>query len=626
MVKRSVLLSLMLSVISSGYAQEKTTSEQEITNNIEEIVIYNQRLQLPSSLKNRNITILSKEQIKQLPVSSVNELLSYAAGVDLRQRGPFGTQADLSIDGGSFEQNLLLLNGQKLTDPQTGHNALNIPVPLEAIERVEILRGPSARLYGVNSLTGVVNIVTKNPSKDGLFAHVYGGTSFKKDKEDDHGDMFNGRGVQVGGTVIKKKHNHMLFGTHDSGNGYRYNTAFHNNKVFYQGNIVPNENNSIMVLGGYARSSFGANGFYAAPGDKNSKEIVSTTFANFSSKHRLSDKFLLSPSVAYRYNFDDYQYFRHKLDVARSRHYTHAITADVKGQYDVDFGKFNVGAEMRYEEINSTNIGDHSKSNYGFFAEFQREFFNSLDINVGAYVNYNTQYGWQVFPGIDMSYAFNSNWKAVFSAGTSQRLPSFTDLYLNQRPGNVGNPDLDPEKAYQVEGGAKYIKDGFSAEAFVFYRDIDEFIHWVRSDITQPFEPVNAAKNKTTGVNTTFKYAFGNEVSQWNLGLAYTYLSPKLENRAENKISKYSSEALKHQVVGTINYKYKNFSTAFVNRFNDRLSYKSYWVNDIRMSYTMDKFNVYIDAQNIFNTTYNEAGVVPMPGRWLTLGVKFNGL
>lgn len=626
-MKNTYVALAVFTTLFSSYSQEQNKSNDAIKDTkIEEIVIYNQRLQLPSSLKNRNITFINKEQIKQLPVSSINELLSYATGVDIRQRGPFGTQTDFSIDGGSFEQNILLLNGQKISDPQTGHNSLNVPIPLEAIERIEIVRGPSARLYGVNSLTGVVNIVTRNPKQDGLFANTYIGSSFKKDKEGDHGELYNNRGIQLGGTLVREKDNHMLFGSHDSGNGTRYNTAFHNNKIFYQGNYTPNENNAIMVLAGHARSSFGANGFYAAPGDKESKEIVSTSMVNLSSRHYLSDRFTLLPSVAYRYNFDDYRYFRHNLDKARSRHYSHAITTNVRGEYLADFAKISFGGEMRYEEINSTNIGDHSKSNYGLYAEMQREFFDKLDVNVGAYVNYNSKYGWEVFPGIDASYSFNDHWKATFNAGTASRIPSFTDLYLDQRPGNIGNPNLLPEKAYQVEIGGKYVNKGFRAEAFAFYRDIDDFIDWIRVDTTVPYQPYNASKNKTKGFNTALKYKLGNQSEYWDLGLSYTYLSPKIENKAEDKISKYAIESLRHQLVGTVNYTYNKLSATLANRFNERISYKSYWLTDVRVNYNMNKYSVYLDAQNIFDTTYIEAGAVPMPGRWFMVGVKYNGL
>ncbi len=614
---------LVFSLLSTcfAFAQEKSTLNPNNSADISEIVIYETRLQLLSSLKNRNLQILDKEQIKQLPARSVNELLAYVSGVDIRQRGPFGTQADLSIDGGSFEQNLVLLNGQKISDPQTGHNSLNIPVPMEAIERIEVVRGPSARLYGVNSLTGVVNIVTKNPQKNGFFAHVYGGSSFKKDSETGQDDYFNGRGFQLGGSWVEKKHNHLIFGSQEAGNGYRYNTDFHNSKLFYQGNIQPNDRNTLMVLGGLVRSSFGANGFYAAPIDKEAKEIVNTYLLSLSSKHLLSDALTLSPSIAYRYNYDDYRFYRNDLSKARSQHYSNAVTADVKTNYQTDYGVLSMGAEMRYEEINSSNIGEHSRSNYGLFAEFKREFFNRLDVNAGAYVNYNSAFGWQVFPGVDASYRLTEQWQALFSIGSSQRIPSFTDLYLNQKP-NLGNPHLKPESAYQVEGGIRFKANNFSANAFLFYRDIDQFIDWVRADESLSWQTDNATSNRTTGFNTSAKYRWNRPVANWDFGLGYTYLSPKIA--ATSGLSKYTVESFKHQIVTTVNYRNNKWSAMLANRYNERLSYKSYFLTDARIGYDLKKYNIYLDAQNIFDVTYVEAGAVPMPGRWFTLGVKFN--
>src|SRR5690606_13694016 len=135
----------------------------------------------------------------------------------------------------------------------------------------------------------------------------------------------------------------QLFGSHESGSGYRYNTAYHNNKVFYQADFQANEKNNYNLLAGYANSNFGANGFYAAPGDKEAKEIVQTAMIAIQSKHRLSNNFVLLPQVGYRYNYDDYRYFRHNLDVARSQHYSNSLNAQLNANYQVNYGEFGFG-------------------------------------------------------------------------------------------------------------------------------------------------------------------------------------------------------------------------------------------------------------------------------------------
>jgi len=592
-----------------------------------EVSILDNRLNTPLSKENRNIYVIDKTQLDKLPVRTLQEALQYATGVDLRQRGPFGSQADISMDGGSFEQTLILLNGVKVMDQQTAHNALNLPVPLEAIDRIEVVRGPAARVYGNNSLTGVINIVTRKPKKTGVFAHTYIGTNFEKDSEDT-GKTFTNRGVLFGANLAEEKHQHQLYATHDWGSGYRYNTAFENNKLYYQGNFKFNNENSLAASYGYVKNGFGANGFYAAPGDKDSKEIVETTMVSLQSKHKISNRLTLAPRVSYRYNFDDYRYFKNNLNSARSKHYSNAIAGEINSTYQLNKGQIGIGAEYRNEQINSTSIKNHTRENVGFYAEYKTDLTDKLNVNVGTYVNYNSQYGWKAFPGIDASYAVSSNFKLVANAGTSQRIPSFNDLYLDQRPGNIGNAEVISEKAFQTEFGFKYNKRNWNFNAYYFYRSITDFIDWVRLTTNEPWQANNFGDLETHGFNTKVSYKANLAANQsLRFSLSYAYLDPKFSNVDDAYNSKYKIESLKHQVINTIDYQVKNTTISFANRFNTRQSYKSYWITDIRVNHSFkNNISIYADAQNIFNTTYNEAGAIPLPSRWLTVGVKFNGI
>ena len=143
---------------------------------LEEVSVMGTRAPLTISQQARMVTVLSREDIQAAPVQSVNDLLKYAVGVDVRQKGPLGALTDVSIRGGNSEQITVLLNGVNIGDAQTGHNAFDFPVEMSEIERIEILEGPAGRVYGTSSLLGAINIVTKTPPQTSLSARIEGGS------------------------------------------------------------------------------------------------------------------------------------------------------------------------------------------------------------------------------------------------------------------------------------------------------------------------------------------------------------------------------------------------------------------------------------------------------------------
>lgn len=617
---RRFYFTMMVLLNGAVYAQQK----QDTVININEVVINENGFKTPISKQNRNVYVIDEATIAKLPGRSLQELLQYANGVDLRQRGPFGGQADISIDGGSFEQTVVLLNGIKIIDAQTAHNMLNLPIPVEAIERIEIVRGPAARIYGINSLTGAINIITKKPVKSGILMDAHTGANFKKDSEGT-GDTFYNRGFQLGAVLSKEAHKHSFFGSNDKGNGYRFNTQFENAKLFYQGNIILDAQNELITSFGYTKNEFGANGFYAAHGDRNSTEMVQTTLASVQSRHQLSDRWTLLPRLSYRYNFDDYCYFGDaNLNAGRSKHYTNSFAGELTGVYKTGGGELGFGAEGRSEDISSSNIGKHRRENFGIYAQYRTNLLQKLNVNLGTYVNYNSSYKWQVYPGIDASYALTDVLSLIGNIGTSQRIPSFTDLYLNQRPGNVGNPDVKPENAFQSELGFKLLKSNFSFNANLFFRNIDRFIDWTRLVTTDPWQANNVGSMATTGINLRSNYNVAlNANSKFNFNLAYSYLDSEFKDMNTTLATKYQLSSLRHQVTNTVDLKHGNFSVLVATRYNHRITGAPYWINDVRISQSISKFIVSLDAQNIFDTQYFEIGTIPLPSRWVSLGIKF---
>lgn len=623
MLKKKITLTKLAVVlsISAAYAQTRDTTL------LNEVMINQNRLQIPFSKQSKNIQILTQEDIQRLPNRSINELLSNIPGVDIRQRGPFGSQADVSIDGGSFEQTAILLNGIKITDPQSAHHNMNLPVPLEAIERIEIIRGPASRIFGINALTGAINIVTKRAESNLISAQVYGGTSFKDNEQTSSGKYY-GKGAQIGAELRTERMSHGVYFGHEDTNGQRYNTASNNDKFYYNGTYEPNATNQVKADFGYINNRFGANGYYAAPTDNDAYEQVKTAFSSIQSKHQLSPAFAISPRLSNRYNEDEYWYLGRSTAKGRSKHYSNVFGAEVNMSLEQHYGTFGLGLESRFEKINSTAIGAHTRNNYGGYLEFKTEAMEKLMLSTGAYVNYNSKFGWQVFPGLDLGYDLNEHWKLVLSAGSAQRVPSFTDLYINQTA-NIGNPDLLSENAYQIEGGIKYLSNRIVAQANYFHRNITDFIDWQKSTentetgTVVPWKPTNIGKNTVNGLNASFRYQLSDPeaATKYYTTVSYNYLHPEV-TVADGTLSKYAIESLRHQVIFNFTINHNNWTLTTANRFNERISYKSYFIADIRASYQWTTVDIFADIQNIFDKSYVEAAAVPMPGRWFSLGAK----
>jgi vitamin B12 transporter len=619
----AALASLTLPVLAQQ--ENKIQSNKDTINNLNEVMVKENRLKLPFSKQNRNIWIIDSEKIKSLPARSVSELLSYVSGVDVRQRGPGGTQADISMDGGTFDETLVLINGIKVSDPQTGHNMMNLPITMEDIDHIEVLRGSASRIYGINALTGAINIVTRNPQKTGVSANLFSGSSFKKDEVT--GNTYANYGIHASGTLVQNGASHLLSIAQEAGNGYRYNTAFNNQKVYYQGKLPVGKTDVLDLLAGYTHNNFGANGYYSAPGDKESEETVKTALASVSYTTKLSDKWTMVPRISYRNNVDDYLYIKQTPDKFHNHHQTNVFDAELNNTVQTSIGTFGLGLEARTENINSTNLGKRDRRNAGIFGEYKFEPLERLLINAGAYVNYNSDYGWQAFPGLDAGYNFYGNWRVFANLGTGQRLPTYTDLYY-KGPTNIGNDQLQPEKSKYAEGGIKFNDEKLALNASYFIRRIDNFIDWVKAQQTDPWQPQNFSQVNTKGFTLSADYTLKtmetDVLSRFRLGASYTNLDPSFKTTlATANFSRYALESLRNQLSGTLNAEFYNLvAVTLTARYNQRINYKDYTVMDTRITFKQKHYSIYADGANLFNVQYIEAGAVPMPGSWFTLGIK----
>lgn len=592
----------------------------------DDVIIQSERIQIPFSKQNRDITVLDAQTIKNLPVQSLNELLGYISGVDIRQRGPWGGQTDISINGGTFDQTLILLNGVRIIDPQTGHNMMNLPINPDMIERIEIMKGAAASAYGINALSGVINIVTKKPIETNIWANLSTGTSFESDTSNNK--LYNGNNINLTVTHAGKRMNQMLSLNSQNSSGYRYNTAMSNHKAYYQNQINLKNDNEILLMGGFVYNDFGANAFYAAPGDIESKETVQTGIAALKGVFNANKNWQIRPTLNYRYGFDDYIYIRQKPSVYRNKHFTHVAEGSLNNTLKTGIGVFGFGAEYRFEHLSSNSLGKRNRDNLGFYANYNFAAIKNLTANAGVYLNYSTHFGWKLLPSLDAGYKINDQWRIFSNIGTGTRIPTYTDWYY-KGPQNIGNSNLMPENAVHSELGIRFnSKRNFQASAIAFYQVTTDFIDWVKDSIAAPWQPENFQTISMPGAAISADYisdkACLHPDNQMKIGLSYTRLNPKITTHNSALISRYALENLTDQLVLRVQSTFrKKYSAMIAGRYEQRVGKADYVLMDARLDAAFGNFNVYISFNNLLNVTYIEAGAVPLPGRWASIGLQW---
>lgn len=583
-------------------------NQNDTTLLLPDVMIKGNRIDLPFSETARSVEVITRAQIEAAPVISVAELLHYAAGVDVRQRGVHGVQADVSIRGGTFDQVLILVNGVKLVDPQTGHHALNLPVDLEQIERIEILKGPGARIFGQNAFAGAINIITRTPSEKFLRLQVQGG-------------QHTLGGIKVSASLPTENARHYFSFNRDFSEGYRYNTDYNISNFFYQTDLQRG-NTNFRILAGLTERAFGANGFYASPDFRDQYEEIQTSLVALEATTE-KGAWITTSRLSWRRNQDEYIFVRSNPSLYRNLHIGNTLGAEVHAAYTNQLGTTGLGLDVQQVRLQSNNLGYHDRTIISAFVE-HRFTWGRLDVIPGVLFNYFSDFDANFFPGIDIGFRLHQGLKLFGNVGQTYRVPTFTDLYYED-PANLGNPDLQPESATTYEAGLKWNYRGVQTQASFFRRDGRDLIDWSRSLDTLPWQPSNFGNVTTQGAEMStqiyFPVLFQNEQSFLRrLTLSYTYIDAEiLEN--EQAFSRYALENLLHQLNASLEYRIgKRFSHTITYRYTDRVTLGPVSLIDTRLQYRTDRWEAFVGATNLTDVDYQETNLVVMPGRWLRGG------
>ena len=607
-----LLATLFLQNISAQKIENTIEIDEEI--NLEAIeIISSPRIELPFSENSRTIQVITEEEIESSPATNISELLQQIAGVDIRRRGVSGIQADLYIRGGTFDQTLLLIDGFKVEDAQTGHHTMNMAIPIDVIERIEIIKGAASRIYGQNAFTGAINIVTKEAVKNERSRKIGFGS-------------FEQRDISL---TLHQSYENSSFITHysrQSSEGYRYNTDFTNNNNFIKSNFkikaLP-----FNMIASFNERKFGANGFYASPEAIDQYEETQASLLGVSTEIK-SGSVIIKPKIYWKRNQDMYIYLRHDPSVYRNLHITNKTGIELNGSSTSKAGITGFGIDVASVSLSSNNLGNRNRTMINVFIEHQFKLLkNRLDITPGVAFNYFSDFKFNknyknnffrnflAFPGLDIGYKINDNFRIYTNIGYTYRAPTYTDLYYSS-PTTVGNEKLIPEKALSEEVGIRYFKNKLNFSLVLFNRKAKDLIDYVKAIESDPWQATNIRELNTSGLEASMRIKlYGKNKKTHYINFGYSYLKDDLEP-SEIQFSKYAINSLKHHITSSINLAIsKNLSGSLIYKYSERTTGENYTVVDIKNTLIIKNLNFSLIINNIFDTEYSETNLVPMSGR-----------
>lgn len=560
---------------------------------LEEVVVSSPRIELPFKENSRTITVITSQDIVESSATTLIDVLRFQAGIDLRSRGMQDIQTDVYIRGGGFDQVLLLIDGIKVDDPQTGHHTLNSIIPLAMIERIEIVKGAAARIFGQNAFTGAINIITKKQSTKSLQTTLSRGA-------------FDYRKAAAQWMTDGEKSHHAFYAESVESDGYRYNTDFYNQNYVWHA-IWNKRNQPINMIATFANRHFGANGFYATPENRDQYEATQSSLLGFSS-HLIFENWVFKPKLYWKRGQDEYIFIRNNPSVYRNLHITDKLGSEVNVTNTNKWGTTGFGLELASVAIQSNNLGQRDRTIlHGYFEH--RFVSGSLDITPGfAISNYSDQNTF-FYPGLDIGWQLSSGIRLYANSGYTFRIPTYTDLFYSDRS-TQGNPDLDPEKALTTEVGIRIPGNKFQLQAALFHRDNQDYIDYVKFTEDGLWQATNIERIESIGGELDLQFVYGQD---HKIQLSYAYLEDDVDGISAS-ISRYAINSLQHHVNLGLTHRWsKELRSSIAYRYAERETGSHYTLVNASLSFDTEDYSFRLIGNNIFNEVYSEQNLVPMP-------------
>ena len=568
---------------------------------LDEVIVSSPRIELSMGQQSRSVTTITAEEIVESGATTLIDVLGDVAGVELRSRGAQDVQSDIYIRGGGFDQVLLLIDGIKVDNPQTGHHTLNAILPIEMIERVEILKGAAGRVYGQNAFSGAINIVTKTPSTEDLKVTLSGGS-------------FDYQKAALFATDQRESSSHTLYAETISSDGYRYNTDYYNQNYLWKSSWKTDQE-PIELLASFNNRRFGANGFYASPTFTDQFEATQSSLLGLTTS--INGNWHIKPKLYWKRGQDEFILFKNDPSIYRNMHITNKLGAEVNATKKHALGTTGIGFELAHVSIRSNNLGEHARTLAHGYLE-HRFVSNRWDVTPGFSVSHYTDQDTFFYPGIDIGFQINGDSRLFFNSGYTYRIPTYTDLYYND-PTTLGNESLLPEKALSTELGFRHHQNNWKLSLTLFQRDAKNYIDYVVLAGDERWQATNIDQILSQGGE--LDVVLNSNSHKFSIG--YAYLNDDVDG-ISSALSRYAINSRKHHLSTRWTLRWNSLITSSISyRYAEQDSGYHYNVVDANMAVVKGRVKLSLSAHNILNADYTEQNLVPMPKGHALLSLQY---
>jgi vitamin B12 transporter len=582
------------------------------------------RVSAAMPVQTRGVEVITREALARLPARTVAEALETALGVDVMSRSP--AQADLAIRGSSFEQVLVLVDGVRMSDPQSGHFDMNLALPLEQVERIEVLRGPASALYGSDAVGGVVNVVTRRGSASTVSGRAETG-SF-------------GTTVFAGAAALAGAAGWLDVGLEQQrSDGHRDGTDYRLSQLRFAGGF-PTGGRSVRAELGLAQRDFGAAEFYAAfP----SYEETRTTVATLSWHAAPQARSGIDARASFRRHGDEFILFRDRPAVYRNVHTSQQWGGEVTARTEAGRGlRLAGGVEAYRDELESVGhrngnsaaaLGERSAWRNAAFGEAAL-LRGPLALNAGLRADRHEEHGDFLAPSAAAAWWASPTLKLRTSLGRAFRAPTWTERFYSD-PGNVGSPDLEPERSWSADLGLDYTPaPGVTLGLTGWHRRAEHLIDWARpTGSSEPWRTRNVGDATFDGLEAAAAAPLLG--TRWTAQAALVRFSSTAEPGYTSKYAlrpvdrSFSLAALHSLPFGLeASGRVRHSRRAGEAEPNPLLACTvgapaSRSELDARLTYRLDRARLHLDVRNAADAAACDIIAQPTPGRGFFLGVQW---